>query len=99
MVLSGFFILMLMFGSLYSFGVFLKPLLDELGYPQKTLSGVYSLCFLLSGVLAMLMGRLNDRVGPRVVVALCSPIARTGPSLSDYLLPSQNRLNRPFIAD
>jgi MFS family permease len=71
-VLSGFFILMLMFGSLYSFGVFLKPLLDELGYPQKALSGVYSLCFLLSGVLAMLMGRLNDRLGPRVVVSFCA---------------------------
>jgi len=81
-VFSGFVILALMYGSLYSFGVFLKPLHDELGFPQKALSGAYSLCFLLSGVLAMLTGRLNDRFGPRVVVSSCALLVGLGWVLS-----------------
>lgn len=54
---SGFLILTLMYGTLYSFGVFLKPLVDDLHLAQRALSGAYSLCFLLSGILAMPVGR------------------------------------------
>jgi MFS family permease len=81
-VLSGFLTLALMYGTLYSFGVFLKPLHDELGFQQKALSGAYSLCFLLSGVLAMLMGQLNDKFGPRVVVSSCALLIGAGWVLS-----------------
>jgi MFS transporter, OFA family, oxalate/formate antiporter len=77
-VFSGFLILAFMYGTLYSFGVFLKPMLDELGFSQRALSGAYSLCFLLSGVLALLMGRLNDRVGPRAVVSFCALLIGCG---------------------
>ncbi|MEW6665174.1 MAG: MFS transporter [Thermodesulfobacteriota bacterium] len=73
LVFSGFLIMLSMFGTLYSFGVFLKPLLNELGRTRASVSGAYSLCFFLSGALAMASGWLNDRVGPRMVIS-CSGI-------------------------
>ena len=79
---SGFLILTLMYGTLYSFGVFLKPLVDDLHLAQRALSGAYSLCFLLSGILAMPVGRLNDRIGPRVVVCSCAVLIGLGWFLS-----------------
>jgi len=69
LVLSGFLIMLSMYGTLYSFGVFLKPLLKELGQTRASVSGSYSLCFFLSGALAVAAGRLNDTIGPRVVIS------------------------------
>jgi MFS family permease len=70
-VMSGFIILVAMYGTLYSFGVFLKPMLGELGWTRAVTSGAYSLCFLLSGVVAIAAGRLNDKFGPKAVLS-CS---------------------------
>jgi MFS family permease len=70
-VIAGFLILVSMYGTLYSFGVFFKPVLTEFGWTRATTSGAYSLCFLLSGALAIAAGRLSDRFGPRAVVS-CS---------------------------
>jgi len=70
-VISGFLILVSMYGTLYSFGVFFKPVLTEFGWTRAIASGAYSLCFILSGAVAMVAGRLNDRFGPRVVMS-CS---------------------------
>jgi len=73
LVFSGFLVMLFMYGTLYSFGVFLKPVLNELGRTRASVSGAYSLCFFLSGALAMSAGWLNDRIGPRVVIS-CSGI-------------------------
>jgi MFS family permease len=70
-VIANFLILVSMYGTLYSFGVFLKPVLSEFGWTRAMTSGAYSLCFLLSGAVAMATGRLNDRFGPRVIMS-CS---------------------------
>jgi OFA family oxalate/formate antiporter-like MFS transporter len=69
LVFSGFLIMLSMYGTLYSFGVFLKPLLNEVGRTRAAVSGAYSLCFFLSGALAMVAGGLTDRIGPRTVIA------------------------------
>ena len=84
MVLAGFFILVYMFGALYSFGVFLKPMLNELGGTRASISGAYSLCFFLSGALSMATGGLTDRFGPRVVMSWAGLLIATG-----YLLLSR----------
>ncbi|MGQ9648357.1 MAG: MFS transporter, partial [Thermodesulfobacteriota bacterium] len=70
-VIAGFLILVSMYGTLYSFGVFFKPVLTEFGWTRAITSGAYSLCFLLSGVIAVAAGGLNDRFGPRAVMS-CS---------------------------
>jgi len=70
-VMAGFLILVVMYGTLYAFGVFLGPVLREFGWTRATTSGAYSLCFLLSGAVAVAAGRLSDRFGPRAVMS-CS---------------------------
>ncbi len=70
-VLIGFFTMLLMFGTFYSFGVFFKPLSTEFGWTRATTSGAYSLAMFLSGLLAIVMGKLTDRFGPRIVMTLC----------------------------
>jgi len=85
LVVGGFAILLSMYGTLYSFGVFLNPLLQDLGLGRASVSGAYLLCFHLSGALAIVSGWLNDRVGPRIVLS-CSGILMMG---SGYLFLSQ----------
>jgi MFS family permease len=83
-VLIGFFTMLLMFGTFYTFGVFFKPLSTEFGWTRTEASGAYSLAAFLSGLLAVVMGRLTDRFGPRIVMTLCGFLLGLG-----YLLMSQ----------
>jgi MFS family permease len=53
-----------------AFGVFFKPLLADFGWPRATLAGAHSLAFVLSGLLGIFVGRLNDRLGPRIVMTV-----------------------------
>ena len=70
-VLSAFFIMLLTFGIINSYGVFLKPLVDEFGWTVAMTSGAYSAGLLARGFLGIIAGRLNDRFGPRMVVTTC----------------------------
>jgi MFS family permease len=73
LVFAGFAVLLSAYGMLYSFGIFLRPLLQDLGLSRAAVSGAYSLCFFLSGALSISAGWLNDRIGPRIVIS-CSGI-------------------------
>ena len=57
-------------GTHVAFSIFFKPLLADFGCPRATLAGAHSLAFVLSGLLGIFVGRLNDRVGPRVVMTV-----------------------------
>jgi MFS family permease len=84
MVAVGFTILLLSWGLYIVFGVFFDPLLEEFGWTRAMISGAYSLSSILSGVLAIVMGGLTDRLGPRLVVTFCGFCFGLG-----YLLMSQ----------
>ncbi|MFC1914979.1 MFS transporter [Chloroflexota bacterium] len=71
-------------GSMYSFGIFFKPVLLEFGWTRAVTSGAYSLAFLLNGFLGIFIGRLSDKYGPRIVVTVCSLLLASG-----YLLSAQ----------
>jgi MFS family permease len=71
-------------GTIYSFGVFFKPMLTDLGWTRAAISGAYSLTFVVNGFLGIFAGRLCDRFGPRVVVSVCGLLIVLG-----YLLMSQ----------
>lgn len=83
-VLVAFFIMLLAYGTYYTFGIFLRPLSIEFGWTKAVTSGAYSLSTILSGLLAIVTGRLTDRFGSRRVVTLSGFLLGLG-----YLLMSQ----------
>jgi MFS family permease len=83
-VLLSFFLLFIAGGTLYSFGVFFKPVLTEFGWSRAATAGAYSLNMILSGVAGIVAGRLCDRLGPRPVVIAGGILMGSG-----FLLMSQ----------
>ena len=65
-------------GLLFSYGVFFKSFEAEFGWSRTMLSAAASLAFFMMGTLAMLAGRLNDRFGPRRVLAVSGLIYGLG---------------------
>ena len=83
-VLAGFIIMFATWGTFYSFGIFLKPLLTEFGWTRAMTSGAFSLSNVVRGLLGIVMGALTDRFGPRLVMVVCGLFLGAG-----YLLMSQ----------
>ena len=83
-VIMSFLAMMLLLGLHSVFGIFFKPIIEELEWTRTVTSGAFSLSQVMFGLLGIVMGRLNDRFGPRVVMTLCGLLAGLG-----YLLMSQ----------
>ena len=66
-----FIILVSSWGLFLAFGVFFDPLLVQFGWTRAMISGANSLSSIVSGVVAIAMGGLTDRFGPRLVVTFC----------------------------
>ncbi len=78
-----FVIQLLMVGTSMTSGVFFKPLINEFGWSRALISGAFSFSRIIQGLSAILMGGLNDRFGPRVVITISGFLVGTG-----YLLMS-----------
>lgn len=65
-------------GAYVAFSVFFKPLVAEFGWSRATVSGATSLAYLMMGFLGILAGSLNDRFGPRIVMAVTGTICGIG---------------------
>ncbi|MFC1823616.1 MFS transporter [Thermodesulfobacteriota bacterium] len=70
-VCASFLIMVGLWSAYYSFGVFFKPILNEFGWTRAMTSGAFSLATFIGGLLAIAMGILTDRFGPRLVMSLC----------------------------
>ena len=83
-VAAGFVIQAVVIGAMFTYGVFFKNFQAELGWSRAIISGASSLAFLIMGAVGILAGKLNDRIGPRVLIVV------SGISLGlGYLLMSQ----------
>lgn len=56
------------YGAQYSFGVFFPFLIEEFKWTRQSLAGAFSLYAFLYSFLGVILGRLTDRYGPRIVL-------------------------------
>ena len=92
-VLGGALITFGVAGSMFSFGVFLKPMTEEFGWSRATLSLAFGTTFMLSGLLRPVAGYLVDRYNPKTVAL--SGVALMGAMM--LLLPLVNNLVHLFL--
>jgi MFS family permease len=84
-IIAAAFIIHLTSYSVYdSYGVFINPWLDDFQWSRTIISGAYSLSFILVGTLAIVMGIMTDKYGPRLTLSICAVCLGAG-----FLLMSQ----------
>jgi MFS family permease len=84
-VAAGFVIQAVSIGALFAYGVFFKEFQSEFGWSRATISGASSLAFLVMGAAGILAGRLNDRIGPRILIAVAGISLGVGYLLMSYM--------------
>lgn len=77
-VAATFAIMLVTWGMFASFGIFLNPVLDDFHWERAIFSGAFSLAIAMHGVLALLTGRLTDKLGPRIVVTISGAVFGIG---------------------
>jgi MFS family permease len=75
---ASFIVMCVAFGLYIVYGVFFDPLREEFGWSRAVTSGAYSVSSVFSGVLGILMGKLTDKFGPRLVVLLSGVLLSLG---------------------
>lgn len=65
---AAFVVCFVVYGVLYSFGVFFKPMTVELGAGHASASIIFSVTVCVYGSLSLLGGNLSDRFGPRPLI-------------------------------
>ena len=65
-------------GTFVTYGVFFNSLASEFGWSRAAISGASSLAFILSGLFAIIIGRLNDIYGPRNLMRIAAIFLGTG---------------------
>ena len=88
-VASGFLIQAVCIGAMFTYGIFFKVFQEEFGWSRAVISGASSLNFLFLGGFGIIVGVLNDRIGPRIIMAVSGVLMGLG-----YLLLS--RLEEPW---
>ena len=85
-VAAGFVLVLILYGAYYSFGVFLKPMLDDLGWSRAVTTGATSSTYLIvHGIFAIVMGHLSDKYGPRWVVMSGTILIALGYALTSQI--------------
>jgi len=59
-------------GVYISYGVFFNPLMEEFGWPRAAISGASSAAFFIMGLFGILIGRLNDKFGPKILMSIAA---------------------------
>ena len=61
---------MMYLGCVFSFGVFFPEFESEFGWSRATIAGASSLMTVMMGIVGILIGRLGDVIGPRLLLTI-----------------------------
>ena len=64
-------ILMVGYGTYYSYSVFFDSLSTEFDTTKGAISGAFSIAVLVSGLVSIIAGKVSDRLGPKAVCIFC----------------------------
>ncbi len=92
-VAASLIIIILDYGARFSFGVFFKPMSNDFNWTRALTSGSFTLSMLCQGASAIIMGRLNDKLGPRFVMTLCGCLV----GLGYLLMPLVNNVWQLYV--
>jgi len=88
MVFAAFMCMLVAYGArFYSFGIYLKPMAQEMGWTRATTSSAFTISSLFLGFLSPFVGKLLDKYGNRVILFWGGAIAGLGFALC-YLTQS-----------
>ncbi|MDP2931393.1 MAG: MFS transporter [Chloroflexota bacterium] len=71
-------VILTMYGTLATFGIFFESMLAEFGWSRAAVAAALSLVIVVRASLYMITGRLTDRYGPRAVVTTCGLLLGLG---------------------
>ena len=77
-VLGAFLILFLTYGVRYSFGVFVRPMFVEYGWPMSVISLGASINIMVYAIFGVVCGRLVDKIAPKWMMTIGSIITAIG---------------------
>jgi len=77
-VAAAFIIMVLAWGTFFSFGIFFKPLVNEFGWTSAMTSGAFTLSSLIRGTLSIVTGKLSDKFSLRIVTTTCCLLLASG---------------------
>ncbi len=77
-VIATFFITMIVFGVRQTYGIFFNPMASQFGWDSAVVSSVFSLSIIMEGTFGMIMGKLNDKYGPRIILTVCGLFLGSG---------------------
>ncbi len=55
---------------MFTYGVFFKEFQAEFGWSRAMISGASSLAFLTMGLVGVIAGKMNDRIGPKIIIMI-----------------------------
>ncbi|MFC2034864.1 MFS transporter [Chloroflexota bacterium] len=93
-VAAGFSVMMIIHGTVNTFGVFFNPLLAEFDTSRAALSAASSISFFTMGFAAIAMGVLSDRFGPKVVLTIFAVFFSVG----HFLMSQVNTLWQMYLS-
>jgi MFS family permease len=71
-------IFLVAYGIRFSYGVFFQPMSNELGWSSATTSLIYSISMLMEGIFNIILGRMIDRYGPRLIATFSGCLVALG---------------------
>ncbi len=84
-VAGTFFVMAVNYGARYCFGVFVKPLSDELGWSRSVISLAAAINMLVYSTGSIFVGRLLDRIAPCWIMTSGAVIAAAGYILTGFI--------------